>query len=46
MAHFGELDDLSEALALLSDTEVFISRVYSTQFVSTLSRTLHLIGLL
>lgn len=46
MAHFGELDDLSDALAFLSDTEVFISRVYSTQFVSTLPRTLHLIPLL
>jgi len=32
--HYGEMDDLSQALQLFSDADVLLARVYSTAFVS------------
>lgn len=34
LLHFSELAELTDCLALLSDADLYISRIFNTQFVS------------
>lgn len=36
LLHFSELAELTDCLALLSDADLYISRIFNTQFVSEL----------